>query len=141
MYRLASVLLAFGVSFGATVFAADETVTVTGSKETPGQSPGLFGGGPGFGGQPSIAGKPCPPDGGVDCGGGGGSGALKFGPTNAQLAEMALTQIGALVTTLRDQQAWAFLEVIVTTPDGLKVEVRLELGYGKVNVVSRKKAA
>jgi hypothetical protein len=126
-------------TFAMTSFAAEESVTVTGSRIPGGGGTGgvHF---PSSGRPGGAAGRfskvdPCQ-RGPSDCG----------GPTvpnqelsNAQLAELALTQIGSLVTTLRDATAYAYLEVIVTTPDGLKVEVRLELGYGKVNVVSRKK--
>ncbi len=138
MYRLTSVLLAFGLSFGATVFAADETVTVTGSKETPGQSPGLFGGGPSSGGQPSVAGKPCPPDGGVDCGGGGSGG--KFQPiTSAQILVLVMEQWGEMVNLAASKEVYGELEIIVTTKEGTRVEVRLKVGFGSKEVISSKK--
>ncbi len=128
MYRLASVLLAFGVSFGATAFAADENMTVTGSRPTPGQNPGLSGGGPSSGGQPSVAGKPCPPDGGVNCGGGGGSSPF----TPAQVGGWKIGDIvegfGTIVKLLaKSPTGQGKVSVEIRKPDGTFIKIEVEV--------------
>ncbi|MDQ3230532.1 MAG: hypothetical protein M3Q07_01835 [Pseudobdellovibrionaceae bacterium] len=133
MKVLSRIFLAAGLLIANCSFAADEDMVVTGSKDQPGPSPGFSGGGPGGGlGQALVQGKPCPPDGGVNCGGGSSGGKFQM-PTKVgdvkqgdAVKDDLGTELGKIFAFLaRDFDAAGEIWVKIETPSGYKIEVRI----------------
>ncbi|HEY9656867.1 MAG TPA: hypothetical protein V6C65_00280 [Allocoleopsis sp.] len=134
MKLFAIALLAF--SLATPSFAADETMTVTGSRTPEGPTPPAFGGG-GAPGRPAAQ-KPKRFGEGEE-GGGSFTPKKKVEITNAEILVMVMEQWGQMVDLAASKEVWGELDIIVTTKEGTKVEVHLKVGFGTKEVVSAKK--
>jgi hypothetical protein len=126
MKLFAMALLA--LSLATPSFAADETMTVTGSRTPEGSTPPAFGGG-GAPGRPAAQ-KPQRFGEGEE-GGSGGLGA------NAQLIAIVMQEYGAVIRDAVKKDMWLELDVTVTTPSGVKVDVHIKAGYGSRTITKK----
>ncbi len=113
-------------------FGQAETVTVTAKKiHTQTLNPGLMVADDGPGSKSSN-----PGEGG---GGGGGKFSAASKAADTQLIAQAMVLFGESINKLMAKDAWAELSIDVTTPDGYKVRIEIRAGYGKVEMLNKKK--